>query len=149
MLKTKKGQVPLLKTIFILLVSTIILIIYSSNLSNAKYLSDDRKTRTQIVETKILNECFSNELGTIKISDFKEETLNYCFKVDISNIFAKIIVDNKELYLGKKEDFENKQQFCSSPKSNLMCTKLKYPVIVEDQNKQPKQSILTLYIIVQ
>ena len=110
---------------------------------------DDKKTRTQIIESKILNECFSNELGTIDSREFTEENINNCFKVDINNLVAKVVINNKDLYVGKKEDFENKQQFCSNLKSNLLCTKTKYPIIYKEQNGQIKQSILTLYIIAQ
>ena len=109
---------------------------------------EDKKTRTQIIETKILNNCFSSEFAVIEKSEFTQEKLNQCFKED-SKVLLKITVNNKELYLGDETEFEDKKQFCSSQKSNILCTKLKYPVIYKESETELKESILTLLIIVQ
>lgn len=149
MLNNRKANFPLLNTILILLTSTIIIIVYLIALHQMKDIYiEDKKTRTQIIESKILNKCFSNEFGVIEESKFTKENLNLCLKED-SKIILKISVNNKELYLGDKTEFEDKKQFCSNLKSNILCTKLKYPIIYKESDTELKQSILTLLILVE
>lgn len=145
----KKANFPLLKTFFILLTSTIILIVYLIILNQMQEIHvDDKKTRTQIIESKILNDCFSNEFGTIEKNKLSQETLNNCIKEN-NNVFANVRFEGKSLYIGNSEEFEIKQQFCSNPKSNVLCTKLKYPIVYKESDTEFKQSVLTLLIIAQ
>jgi len=152
MLKSKFGQIPLLKTIIILLSSSLILIVYIIALNQMQTIHvEDKKIRTQIIESKLINECFSNELGTIESDKFTESNLNSCFNENTNNIYVKIILEDKTdkiLYIGNKEDFENKMQFCQNQKSNILCTKLKYPIIYKENENELKQKILTTLVIV-
>ena len=148
MLKNKYAQIPLLKTIIILLTSTLIIIVYLIALHQMQTLYiDDKKTRTQIVESKILTNCFSKEFALIEKDKFKQETINDCFADNSNNLYVEIKIDNTKLYLGQKEDFETKAQFCQNIKSNLLCTKLKYPIILKTNENEYQQKILTLAII--
>ncbi len=148
-IKSKKANFPLLKTIFILLISTLIIITYLLALHQMKDIYiEDKKTRTQIIESKILGKCFSNEFGVIEKNQFNQKNLNQCFKED-SKVLLKITVNNEVLYLGDETEFKDKMQFCSSSNSNLLCTKLKYPIIYKESETSLKDSILTLLIIVQ
>ena len=149
MLSNKKANFPLLKTIFILLISTLIIITYLLALHQMKDIYiEDKKTRTQIIESQILSKCFSSEFAVIAHNQFNEQNLNQCFKED-SKVLLKITVNNEVLYLGDETEFKDKMQFCSSPNSNILCTKLKYPVIYKESETSLKESILTLLIIVQ
>ena len=67
MLSNKKANFPLLKTIFILLISTLIIITYLLALHQMKDIYiEDKKTRTQIIESQILSKCFSSEFAVIE-----------------------------------------------------------------------------------
>lgn len=145
----KKANFPLLKTLFILLTTTIIIIVYIIILHQMQTVSiDDKKTRTQIIETKILSDCFSDEFGTFEKEKITQNTLNNCIKEN-NNIFANIRFQKESLYIGKEEDFKLKEQFCQNSKSNVLCTKLKYPIVYKETDGEYKQSVLTLLIIAQ
>ena len=147
----KKAQFPVIKTILIIIITIFILITYIIDLSSNKIILNEQKLNTQLTIKKIFNSnCFSNKYATIELDKFNQEKLDNCFKGN-QKILAKLIIENKNtnpLYIGEKEKFQFKAQLCNS-KSNLLCSKLIYPInIITSKNKQ-KRTNLILYIISQ
>lgn len=157
MLKNKKSEIPWIKLIVILLITGIILITFIITLSELNnFQIEDKKLRTKIVINNILDsKCFSEKFATIEKDKFIVENLNLCLKGLDKNTLVRVILKNKDLYYDlnydlnqdrSKEEFEYKKNFCGLTKSNILCTKIKFPVIFIENNVY-KNEFLTLQII--
>ena len=145
----KKAQLPIQKTLLILIFTTIILISFLIILIPSKNVEiDDKKIKTQIINKKLLS-CFSEEFNIIEIDKYKQENLDYCLK-NLDNVLVKInLNEGTYTYLNNaKEDFENKAQIgCKVDKSNLLCTKNQFPTIVKFNENYEIQTLEVVSII--
>jgi len=145
----KKSQFPMIKTLIILFVATIILLTYMILLSGEKVNINDKKLKTQIVIDRIFNNnCFSNEFGFILKDKFTKESLENCF-VGSKELLIRLNLDSEKI--NPNTIYYNKDQFIKMAplckfKSSILCTELKYPILIGDK-KSSETSILTIQII--
>lgn len=143
-LKNKKALNPI-TFIFMSLVVVLILFILTIFLLQTKnVIIDEHKKNSQLIITKILNEdCFSDEFAVIKSEAFNQNNLNKCLE-NFNNYLVRIyLLDNKIIYKGNKEEFEQKSSFCNYAN---FCFESKIPIILE-KNSNREKNMLTLQII--
>ena len=129
------AQIPVQKTILIILVSSFILISFLIILvPYSNIYIDDKKINTQISIEKILN-CFSDDVGIIDTDKYSSEELNSCLK-NQDNILVKVkLQERNEIYLNEdKINFENKKEIACNVNSNVLCTEMAYPVVVRSND---------------
>jgi hypothetical protein len=149
----KKSQIPIQKTLIILGFSTIIFITMLLLLFQTTKINiiDDKKLKTQVVISKIFNSnCLSKEYGTIEEKYFNEDNLNNnCFKNLENKINMKLTTNDgrDEIYINQKSEFETKKDFCSAQDSNILCTRMVYPVTYIDNLNKEKTTHLIVEII--
>lgn len=150
MLNRKKSQIPLIKTILIILITAIILITFIITLSSMNNISiDNKKINTQITINKILNsKCFSDKFATIDSKLFSQSNFNQCFTGINDEILVRIKIENGEsFYLNEKETlFKQKVNFCST-NTNLLCTQMVYPIIYKRNNEKEIKKLIIQTII--
>jgi len=146
---SKKTQFPVIKTTLILFISISILLTFMIDLSSNTFELNDQKLNTQIIIKKIFTQnCFSNQYNKIELDKFNQEQISSCFKTNNKKILGKLQFENKNInpiYIGNKEEFQFKSQLCNS-KSSILCTKLIFPTIIEENNEIKTAKLIT-YII--
>lgn len=149
-IKSKKAEIPAIKTIIILLVTTLIFLTFTIILfKTSNHTIDDKKLETQIIVNKLFNSnCFSDEYGIINEDEFTSENLQECFKNLPSDLAFQVKLEgsNSKAIAINPTIFENKIKLCSL-QSNLLCTDMSYPVTVKTTGGGLKQSNLRIQII--
>lgn len=154
MYKNKRAEVPWIKLIVILLITSTILITFIIALSQLNHVEiNDKKLRTQIIINNLLDsKCFSNKFATIEKNKFTQDNLNLCLSGLEEETLVRVILGSQEFYLNEddkntmKNNFDFKKSLCGL-NSNILCSKVKYPIIIEDNNKYETE-VLTIQIIV-
>jgi hypothetical protein len=151
----KKGNVDPLKFILILLITTFIFIFFVVVLFQMSDLSiDEKKIKAQAVLSKIFNgRCFSQDFATVEEKLFNEKQLNECFKNIDETMLFRVSIENNErekiskyIYAGNNEDkFDDKRSYCIE--SNMLCSKMTYPITYIDKDNQYSSKILVVEII--
>ncbi len=152
MILNRKAQFNSIKTILIILISSIIFLTYMIILSTNKMDLDERKVDTQILIKEIFNQnCFGDEKGIFEYDKFSQDNLNNCFNQDVNDyLFAKLVLGNTDLspiYYGDVDEFNVKKQLCSYKSPSILCTKLIYPIILKKNNGDLMEDNLILYVI--
>ncbi|MCA9495751.1 MAG: hypothetical protein KC589_02315 [Nanoarchaeota archaeon] len=149
----KGGEIPMVKTITIILTASIILISFLIILIPAKSFSiDEKKINTQLAIKKIINSnCFSDEYASIEESNFKQENLDTCLSGNEELLLKTYILGGEKLFLnGKENEFNQKKKTCSfSSKSNTLCSDVRYPIIYIDSKQNRHNRILVIQTLVQ
>lgn len=152
--KKAQGQIPAIKTIFILFLLAVILITWAITFMEARNIQiDERKTKTQLVINRLIDSgCFSEKIGKIEKSLLSQENVDICLKglneTTITRISLKTENDFKfsHIAFGKDEEFRAKASLCTI-KNSMLCTQMKYPVYFYDESKKPHLGILTIQIL--
>ena len=147
----KKGFIDPIKFIMILVITTFIFIFFMLILYQMSDLYiDEKKIKTQSVLSKVFNgRCFSEDFATIEKNKFNKNTFNDCFNNLDSSILFRISLQNNErqriskyLYAGSYEEmFREKKNYCNL-KSNILCTKMTYPITYIDEEQKHSTKIL-------
>ncbi len=149
MFNNKKGSLPVLELIFILLLSTIILVLWVLVLLNAQnFYIDERKIQTQLVINNILsNDCFGNGYAVFNLDEFTQNSLDTCLSgLNDSSALVRIKLESKRFVAFKRDkDFQEKAVLCTRS-SSILCTEMRYPVRILSQNNE-EMDILTLQSI--
>lgn len=133
-MKNKKAQIPVIKVLLILLLSSMFLISWILILNHDTTI-DQKKIHTQLLTKKILNgNCFSKKYATINLEEFTDENLKTCLGPTKNTQIHLIIKDTKELYYNTKENFETQTNKCFK-NSNILCTENKYPITLKTKTK--------------
>ncbi|MFW6285693.1 MAG: hypothetical protein ACOC16_00820 [Nanoarchaeota archaeon] len=153
----KKSNIDPIKYIIILLMTSFIFIIFILALFQMSDLYiDERKIKSQLVLSKIFNgECFGNDFATINENKFNQKNLDNCFKnIDKTILFRVSIEDSeknklsKYLYAGDHYDeFALRRNYCNLKKSNILCSKMTYPITYINKNNDYSTNILVVEII--
>jgi len=151
-INNKKGELPALKTILILLVAITILISYLLILISSKNFEiDDKKIKTQLILKKIIsNNCFGKDYATFQEDMFNQNNLDKCLGTN-KNIYVKVYIKGKEkLYLNnEKNEFLKRKKTCSFlKKSNLLCSDIRYPITYISSNGKTEMKILIVQLLV-
>lgn len=147
-MKSKKGAIPTLKIIVILLLTTLIFVSYLVILLKTTDLTiEDKKLQTQIIQNKIFNsDCFSDEYGIIEEKKFTQENLNNCFENLPTNSAFFININGKRLFINENV-YKEKEKFCSI-NSNILCTNMIYPITIKTNSNVYINNTMTIQIIV-
>ena len=146
MISSRKSQLPLIKTILVLLITIFILVTYMFILNSDKVNIEDRKLNAQLIISELFNKnCFSNEFGVFDLDKFNQDTINSCLVYSDDILVALKFDESSLLYLGDKNEFNLKSQLCSN-EGNVNCYKMIYPVVLKDKSFY-KNSNLIVYII--
>ncbi len=153
---SKKGEIPLIKEFFTILVVSLILISWILTLFVVKtYEIDEREINTQIIQKKILSgNCFSDDYATFEKNKINKEDkiktqdlIDDCFKgLENKNLVRFQLDDSWWYILESEKNFIDKANLCSIS-GTLFCTQVSYPItyILEDGSKSVKE--LKLQII--
>lgn len=147
---SKKAVFPVIKTIIIILISVIILLTYVILLSSNKIVIDDKKVNTQIIVKKFFeSNCFSDKYGIININKINQENIDLCY-TGINRVYGRIQFSSKIndlYYIGNQDNFNLKSSLCTYKLNNVLCSKLEYPIILEDELGNRIESTITFFII--
>jgi hypothetical protein len=146
-----KAYIDVPKTIVITIISAFIFICFIIILAQSADITiDEKKINTQLVLNKMFNgKCFSDEFATIEASKLTQENLDKCFQNLNEKILFKIQVSGtgNHLYSGNKEnDFELKRNYCHRH-SNVLCTRMIYPITFIDENNAYSTQKIVIDII--
>ncbi len=153
----KKAMTPVMKTLAIIITTGTIIVFFLVVFSQAGVSIDDKKLKTQLVLNKLLHsDCIFDPDGFITMDSFTQTRLDKCFENSDTDLnFLVYITDPNyveipmSLYLQNREaEFSQKRNLCNL-NSNLLCTELRYPVIVKYKENNEILSILAVQIIVQ
>ncbi len=147
-----KAQIPIQKTLIILGLSTIIFITMLLLLfQTTKVNIDDKKLKTQIVISKIFNsDCFSKDYATIEEQYFTQDNLNNnCFKNLENDLNLRLSIDmgKNYIYANEESEFTRKKNYCNAPDSNILCTRMIYPITYIDTSNKQQSTHLIVEII--
>lgn len=147
MLKNKRGGLPLIKILIILVTVGIVFIGWILALQ-VGISTNEKKINTQISINKLLDgNCFSDEYATIKKSEFTEEKLKKCFlNSENKQLRVKLGESGTYLYSSSKNEFAEVANKCSIS-SSILCTEMHYPIIYEKEENTRTIEKLTLQII--
>lgn len=145
----KKGAIPTLKTIIILLITSVIFISFVLILMKTTGLTiEDKKIQTQIIQNKIFNsDCFSTEYGIIDENKFNQNKFDECFKNFPSNMAFTIQIEKKTPIYVNEQIYNNLKDYCSI-NSNILCTNMKYPITLKTNSGELKSETLIIQTII-
>ena len=150
MFNNKKGSLPVLELIFILLLSTVILISWVLVLLNAQnFYIDERKIQTQLVIHNILSkDCFGDGYAVFNLDEFTQESLDTCLSGLDNSTLVRVKLRSKQsiVSFGKDEEFKKKAILCTRSGSTL-CTEMMYPVRILSQNNEEIEILILQNIV--
>ena len=149
MFNNKKGSLPVLELIFILLLSTVILISWVLVLLSAQnFYIDERKIQTQLVIHNILSkDCFGDGYAVFNLDEFTQESLDTCLSgLDNSTLVRAKLGSKSIVSFKKEEEFKKKAILCTRSGSTL-CTEMMYPVRILSQNNEEMEILILQNIV--
>ena len=149
MLNNKKASIPIIKTIVILLISTLILLSFILILLKTSGVKiDDKKLQADIIANKLFNSnCFGKEYGIIEKNLFTQENLDNCYKNLPENMAFCVDINEPGLNPScvNEEIFNAKKSYCLN--SNMYCTEITYPITLKTGNNQESRKLKIQVII--
>jgi len=145
----KKAEIPVIKTLIILVFTGIILILLMLILFNGqKFELEEQKIKKQLVENIILQKnCFGENYGFINSSMFTEDSLKKCLgSIEKEGVAIRIFIDGTQVFYDEKR-YNREASFCAIKGASNKCFTQKYPVIYQNNNEeyQRTMSITTVF----
>lgn len=146
----RKAQTDMLKMIVVGIISAFIFIYFAVLLSSFSQLTiDETKINTQLVLNKLFNgKCFSDDFATFEKSNLNQDTLHECFRNTNEDILFRIKASGETdyLYSSQEDLFNSKKAYCNL-ESNILCTRMIYPITLIDSDGSYSTQRLLVEII--